>query len=168
MLPFLEQAPLFIQYRFDEPWNGPNNSKLVEKNPSVYRCPSFEKYHGRHNLATPQTKQLTNYVAVTSSDAIFYGSRATRISDIADGTSQTIVIVDARNHAVYWMEPDDITAAELVIDLQAATNEHHANHLAGLHVLFADGSVRFISSKTDLKTINGLISRKGRESLGEF
>ena len=30
LLPFLECEPLYRQYRFDEPWDGPNNRKLQE------------------------------------------------------------------------------------------------------------------------------------------
>jgi hypothetical protein len=168
LLPWLDQGPLYNAYRFDEPWNGPNNSKLAEKIPSVYRCPSFAKYQGRFDLETAQTKQLTNYVAVTGVDAIFSGARATTLRDIADGTSQTIAIAEARNHAVHWMQPDDVTATEFVIDVQAARHEHHANHLGGLHSLAADGSVHFISSQTDVKTIHGLITRNGKEPLREF
>ena len=29
ILPFLEQKALYDQYRFDEPWDGPNNGKLA-------------------------------------------------------------------------------------------------------------------------------------------
>lgn len=168
LLPWLDQAPLYNAYRFDEPWNGPNNSKLAEKIPSVYRCPSFAKYHRRFKLETAQTKQVTNYVAVTAADAIFSGKHATKIGDIVDGTSQTIAIVEARNHVVHWMQPDDVTATEFIIDVQAAVHEHHANHLGGLHVVLADGTVRFIPSQTDVKTIHGLITRKGKERLDEF
>lgn len=159
---------MYNAYRFDEPWNGPNNSKLAEKIPSVFRCPSFVKYHGRFNLETAQTKQLTNYVAVTAADAIFSGARATNLRDITDGTSQTIAIAEARNHAVHWMQPDDVTATEFVIDVQAAVHEHHANHLGGLQCLLADGSVCFISSQTAVKTIHGLITRNGKERLDNF
>ena len=64
----------------------------------------------RFGLESPQTRQLTNYVAVTAADGIFGGTRATALAEITDGTSQTLSVVEARNHAVHWMQPDDITA----------------------------------------------------------
>ncbi len=170
LLPFLDQAPLYAQYRFDEPWDGPNNSKLADKIPEAYRCPSFAKYHGRFGLETPQTRQLTNYVAAIADDGIFEGTGTTALTDITDGASQTLTVVEARNHAVHWMQPDDPSEMELLIDLQSAVHEHHANHLGGMHCLFADGSVRYISSRLDPKTWHGLVTRSGGESLapGDF
>jgi len=47
LLPFLDQKPLFDQYRFDEPWDGPHNRKLVSQIQYAYRCPS----HGHHGNA---------------------------------------------------------------------------------------------------------------------
>ena len=41
LLPYVDGEELYSLYRFDEPWNGPHNSKLADKIPSVYRCPSF-------------------------------------------------------------------------------------------------------------------------------
>ena len=54
ILPYLEYAALYEQYRFDEPWNGPNNIKLVEHVPDVFQCPSNES----------EGNTCTNYVAV--------------------------------------------------------------------------------------------------------
>ena len=73
-----------------------------------------------------------------------------------------------RNHAVHWMQPDDVSETEIVHDLQSAVHEHHANHIGGLHFLFSDSSVHFLSSKIDPKTVHGLVTRNGREVLGDF
>jgi hypothetical protein len=40
LLPFLSEYNLYNKYRMDEPWDGPNNRKLLGSMPSVYRCPS--------------------------------------------------------------------------------------------------------------------------------
>jgi len=40
ILPYLKRQDLFDSYRFDEPWNGPNNSRLVDRMPEVYGCPA--------------------------------------------------------------------------------------------------------------------------------
>ena len=40
ILPYLERRDLYEQYKFDEPWNGPNNSKLLASRPRLYICPS--------------------------------------------------------------------------------------------------------------------------------
>ncbi len=40
ILPFIEQQGLYQQYEFAEPWDGPNNRRLLSQIPSLYRCPS--------------------------------------------------------------------------------------------------------------------------------
>src|SRR5438477_1249163 len=42
ILPFFDQrqATLFDKYNYNEPWNGPNNSKLHSETMHVYTCPS--------------------------------------------------------------------------------------------------------------------------------
>ncbi len=39
LLPYLDQQALHDQYRFDEPWDGPNNRKLIDQMPAVYSVP---------------------------------------------------------------------------------------------------------------------------------
>ncbi len=39
ILPYIEQEPLYKQYNFDEPWDGPNNRKLLDKMPAFFGCP---------------------------------------------------------------------------------------------------------------------------------
>src|SRR5262245_18129478 len=54
ILPFLGERNLYEAYQFDEPWNGPSNSKLAEQVPACYRCPS---------RSGKQPKLETSYVA---------------------------------------------------------------------------------------------------------
>ncbi len=169
ILPFMDQAPLFNQYRLDEPWNSPHNTVLAETIPPLYRCPSFVKYHGRHNLATREIGQLTNYVMVTAPGIRpALDGRGLALKDIADGSSNTILVIEARHHAVCWTQPDDASESEILIDLQSAANEHQANHLAGLHCVLADGSVRFLSSRIDPTVFHGLVTPNGGEPTCDF
>ena len=40
ILPFLEQSRIYEQYKFDEPWNSPNNMAVTSQAVPVYCCPS--------------------------------------------------------------------------------------------------------------------------------
>jgi prepilin-type processing-associated H-X9-DG protein len=42
ILPYLEQQELYNAYNFDEPWDGPNNRKLIDKMPATYSYPGVE------------------------------------------------------------------------------------------------------------------------------
>src|SRR5262249_10188032 len=41
LLPYLEQQDLYRQYDFNESWDGPNNSKLLDKMPATYAYPNL-------------------------------------------------------------------------------------------------------------------------------
>jgi len=64
MLPFIEQQALYDAYDFKEPWDGPNNSKLANQMPDVYRCPSI-----------PYSDNETTYKLVSDPEAFFDGPR---------------------------------------------------------------------------------------------
>ena len=36
ILPYLEQNELYKRYNFDEPWDGPNNRKLLDQMPAIF------------------------------------------------------------------------------------------------------------------------------------
>ncbi len=42
ILPYIEQQALYNAYNFDEPWDGPNNRRLIEKMPAIYGYPGAE------------------------------------------------------------------------------------------------------------------------------
>ncbi len=43
-----------------------------------------------------------------------------------------------------------------------------SNHAGGVHFLFGDGRVRFVSENIDLGVYQGLATRAGKEVVGEF
>ena len=42
ILPYIEEDELFKQYRFDEPWDGPNNIQLLQRMPRTFRHPKAD------------------------------------------------------------------------------------------------------------------------------
>jgi len=152
ILPYLDQRGLFAEYRFDEPWNGPNNRKLLHRMPDVYRCPS----HGHHGEAA--SEYFTNYVALLSPEGVFRGSVPTR--EIKGDSSQTLLVADVDEQAVEWMAPDDLSAEEFVslFANSVDTEEFLFNHSRGTNVILADGSREFLSVETPLERIRQLIS----------
>ena len=73
ILPYLEQAALYKEFRLDEPWDSPHNRPLIDKIPQVYRCPDM----GRK----PADLGKTTYLAPRGKATIFpapRGSSSTR------------------------------------------------------------------------------------------
>lgn len=165
LLPYLDQKELYRQYRFDEPWDGPNNSKLADQVSECYRCPTFVLKQQPFESDAPHVKYLTNYVALTGAGAAFDGSRSITLQDIKDSAKDTILIAEVRQYSVNWMQPDDVSVNQLITEISQSNSDAHTVHVGGLHVLMADGSVRFITQNCDRATIRALCTIAGGETI---
>ena len=149
ILPYLEQGALYDQFKLDEPWDSPNNKPLLAMMPKTYASPG-----GRSG--TPADHTL--YQVLRGEGGIFEPNQAAKISEIADGTSNTIFFVEA-GAAVPWTKPADVNF-EPEKPLPALGGMRWAR---GYNAAFADGSVRFLSERIAPAVLKALISRQGGE-----
>jgi hypothetical protein len=147
LLPYLECQELYNQYNFDEPWDGPNNRKLVDKMPAVYGYPS--------EGGTSQSD--TAYFVFTGPETMLGKGDKPSFADIHDGTSNTLLAVEAERE-VPWTKPEDISFNPKgpPLKLGGFTPD-------GFNALFGDGSVRFIKKSVNPVVLNALITRAGGE-----
>lgn len=157
LLPYVDQQALYNQYKWDEPWDGPNNSRLMAQIPPVFRCPS--------HAGTPGDT-TTAYAAVFGDDCVFRSSGSTRMADITDGTSNTILVGEVERAGIPWMKPEDVDVSKHPTIGDPAG--FSSLHIGGIHVLLADGSVRFISENISPATLRGLYTRAGNEQIGDY
>jgi prepilin-type N-terminal cleavage/methylation domain-containing protein len=216
VLPYVDQAPLYNRLNFHVSCFDPvANSTALTQALTVFRCPSDsssetwklgEEGNPSNILATLPT---ANYVANFGTESpevicasppfpnaqcrgngIFYHNGNTRIRDLVDGTSSTIMVGEHRT---------DTSAAALAtgpawhstwIGMVAGGEEGHARflgvsdhtpnhpslhiddysswHTGGVHLLMGDGRVRFVTQSIDLGVFRGIATRSGSEVLGEF
>jgi prepilin-type processing-associated H-X9-DG protein len=150
ILPYLEQQELYNKFHLDEPWDSPHNKALINEIPPTYVCPS------RANVE-PGT---TTYQVFVGKGAFFEKDQGTPIAGITDGTSNTIMVVEATD-AVPWTSPD----SDLEFDPDAKPSLYGAGspHPGGFNALFGDGSVRFIKNSIAVQVFRALITRAGGE-----
>ena len=100
--------------------------------------------------------------ALVGPGAAFEKTRDTGIADFTDGTSNTVLVVEAKE-AVLWTKPDDLT-----FDPAAAPSLYGAGspHTGGFNAGFADGSVRFIKNTIERLVFENLVTRNGGEVVG--
>lgn len=171
ILPFLgpNELSLYRRYNFNEPWNGPNNSKLAVQIPDVYRCPS-------HVDAKGAGAAETSYLAVVDSKTGWPGPVGRRVTDFPDGTSKTIMVVEASDIGVNWMEPRDLSLNEALdlmttkknsghrhIDDGFLTTTYHGN--SSRSVAYCDGHTDYLGEFKYAKIPKALLTVAGGESI---
>ena len=150
ILPYIEGGALYNQFKLDEPWDGPHNSKLIPLMPKVYAHPGDPPANGQ-----------THYRVFVGNGAAFDWCTGAHFPvDFPDGTTNTILVAEAAT-AVPWTKPD-----ELDYDpngpLPALDNQFSGGSQAAL----VDGEVRMISSSTSQQTLRAAITRNGGDGPG--
>jgi prepilin-type processing-associated H-X9-DG protein len=159
ILPFLEQQPLFEQYNFDEPWDSPANRALEDLMPEAYRCPS--------NVSSNLCE--TDYAMIVGPGTLFDGTEPTQISDILDGTSNTLLCVEATGSGIHWMEPRDLDFEQFSFQINGAAGFGiGSSHPGGANAAMCDGSVHFLGETLDPSTLKRLITIGDGEPVGDF
>ena len=168
LLPFMEQGELYKQLRMDEPWDSAHNLRVFTSpgtagplaGPSCFRCAS--------DLLSPDagSPSETNYVAIVGPRTIFPGAKSVRQSDITDGTSNTIAVVETYGLGIRWYEPRDLRAEEMSFQVNDPDLVSIASrHPGGANVGLADGSVRFFSEKRAPRIVEAMTTISGKEEL---
>jgi prepilin-type N-terminal cleavage/methylation domain-containing protein len=151
LLPYLDQAVLYERLDLSKPWNDPVNAEAFKTTVPVYQCPSSRE---------PRPK--TTYLAIRTDNSVWQTSGEVTLKDITDGTSNTLFVVEVpEEYAVPWMEPRDGNIATVF----AFLNADKLVHTGGVHVLIADGAVRFLSANMQADTLRALLTKDGGETV---
>ena len=150
ILPHLEQDELYKQFHLDESWDSPHNIKLIDKMPKVFRAPGG---WADNESAAALAKEGKTVFVMPSGEGMYGTKEGLRIRDVADGTSNTIMLVAVRPElAVPWTKPVDveIDLADPVPSLIDRTGK-------GVATAFGDGSTRFLPADTGSKKMRLLL-----------
>jgi hypothetical protein len=134
VLPNIEQDSLYRAYRFGEPWNSPNNSKLAAAGPPEYVCPGDRKSAG-------QGPTVTNYLAVTGPGTAWSSDKPSRPGPRRIVNDRRVLVVEVENSRINWIEPKDLTVDQAIAGLTSKSGPRissgHDPRLA--NAVLADG-----------------------------
>ncbi len=166
ILPFLEYDELYAQYRFDEPWDGPNNRELAASMPAVFACPSDKR-----GAMSDNTK--TNYLAVVGPTTLWPGRQALPVSAAGSDRAYTILVLESRSEAVEWMRPSDLdsdTAVRLLTEEPPLdwhiSKSFFYNCYSGRHAAFITGAIVQVGpmSRASAEAMLSINNQEYRES----
>ncbi|GEM_PF-762743 len=150
ILPFVGQLELYDQYRFDEPWDGPNNSQLLDRMPRTFHMPS----------ELPSSSR-TNIVAIVGQSTAFPGARATHFRDFHDGIDNTILLAEIADSDILWLEPRDLCFEEMSFRINDPTRPSiSSSRRRGPYIVSGAGAVMPVrdmhpQALRDMATIDG-------------
>ncbi len=135
------------RYRYDEPWDGPNNRRLHGEACNVFRCPADDALDAA----------ATSYLAVTGKGSPWHDPSA--VTAVAHNEDR-LLIVEVSDSGIRWYEPRDL-AAESLRPAEEAVQEgkhalaarHRVRGKLGAFVVFASGEVQFIESDVHPKRL---------------
>lgn len=203
ILPQLDQSTVYKQVNYDVSALHSSNYVVASQRISVYRCPSFS---GKDYSLEPLYVKLSpvyairNYVAIGATtvgnlwktpDGVIYPGSRTRLDDIRDGSSNTLLIAETREqNAAVWIDggtasltsrryddsnPPSYANAQIALNFSPYYNSAgqgidclwgpSSTHVGGAHHLFGDGGVRFISQSINAIVYDSLTTRSGGEPI---
>jgi hypothetical protein len=147
LLPYLDEKALYDEIRKDEPWDSPHNKPLLDRMPAMFACPSGTQPTG-----------MTCCRAFVGEGGILEKDKKTTLTDITDGTSNTILFAES-SEPVEWTRPEGLSVNT------PGTMGMGSRHPQGFYVALADGSVIFVSANTDPQVLKGLATKAGGEDV---
>ncbi len=154
ILPYLERSDITDLWKFDEPWDSPNNQKLSDTYLAFFSCP------GDRNI--DQSKCLTSYVAVVGPGTAWEEDTKLNTASFKDGAGNTLLLVELKDSDIHWAEPRDLYVGQMATVINPKQGQGiSSKHKGGTVGIFADKHVSFIREDTMPNVLKALLTRDG-------
>jgi prepilin-type N-terminal cleavage/methylation domain-containing protein/prepilin-type processing-associated H-X9-DG protein len=211
LLPYLEEEALANVYVWEKRSQGPDNQPVATTQLEILQCPSAEANRWVTAVEDPGNYSYGgrgacgDYAGVRDIDSslvdlglvdrpaksqgVLTDNYLTRIADITDGASQTILVTECAGRPEMWRAGRPVPGlyasggawvGGTLILFQGSTadgatkpgscainctnnREAYSFHPGGANAVFADGSVHFLQTDTDIRIFARLVTRAGGE-----
>jgi hypothetical protein len=154
LLPYIERVDVYNKVNFNVPWTDPTNLTPLQTEIQVYQAPGIDQKKDASGYA------LSHYAG---NSHLFGRNSRYRISDIQDGTSNTIMAGEAAGNFKPWGHPENWR--DPANGIGTGPDSFGRGSSPGANILMADGAVRFLSSDTDRTLLRALATPAGSEMI---
>jgi prepilin-type processing-associated H-X9-DG protein len=193
LLPFVQESEAHKQFDLTRGPSDPVNTEATSNRFEILVCPQSGELRSDSDTRTRSWKSpspLTHYVGVAGIGAdaaelslkhpragVFGYDRRTKFTDIADGVSNTLLLIETANSPGHWAFGGRATVrafengAAYIGPGRAFGGFHNGGFVLvgerthGCNAAWADGSVRFLSTKIDPAVLEALATVGGKEEL---
>ncbi|QDU03591.1 hypothetical protein V6x_33130 [Gimesia chilikensis] len=142
LLPYMDQKPLYDQFKLDEAWDSPNNAPLAKNMPEVFKSPDTPADSNKSRFRVFEGKREKDDEGEEKMTTLFPLGQPARMRDTKDGLSYTIMVVEAGpDKAVEWTKPGGLNPAQPKAELGETASQ--------VAILKGDGSISLV--KKDLE-----------------
>ena len=154
----LDGRALYDQFNLNESWDSPHNKPLLSKMPSAYAIPGIgDPMTTYYQVFVGDNTLFETRIAKVQGDAnSVLAPRAVTITDVVDGTSNTLLVVEAAK-AVPWTKPEDLPYSP-----DARVPALGGPFREVIHAAVADGSVRCLDKNAPNHMLRRGITRNDR------
>ena len=156
MLPYLEHHREYEKLDLTKPWNAPENAEVF-KDVFIHDFQSYKITAGND----AEGYQLTDYAA---NEQVMPFGRSLHMSDITDGTANTILCGEAIENLQPWASPFNGRDPALGINRLPHGFGYEKPYRAA-NFAMCDGSVQSFSATTDPEILKALATPNGGESV---
>jgi prepilin-type N-terminal cleavage/methylation domain-containing protein/prepilin-type processing-associated H-X9-DG protein len=202
ILSFIEQTTLAQSYHWNLNFWDPANRPVASTQLKVMQCPSaeadrvmtFDVFSNGKAACTDYapTEGVDSALAISNYRGVMTTNSMTRLRDITDGTSNTLLVVEDAGRPRQWRagHPGNdqtiyggpwIGNSNPVLVMGSSPNgsnrpgpcalncsnddEIYSFHSGGANSVFADASVHFLKAGMDVRLLAGLVTRAGGEGI---
>ena len=150
ILQYIEEEALYKQFKMDEPWDSEHNLKLAKNMPKIYFHPKANK----------PGDDKTHYRLFYGKGAAFELNKPSGLAQITDGSSNTLMVVEAEE-SVVWTNPNDLAfdPAKALPKMLSIDGKFSA--------AYCDGSVRTFKMPIDQEILKLLIQKNDGKFIPE-
>jgi hypothetical protein len=156
ILPFMSDQKLYEQYDFSEPWDGPNNRKLIDQMPSYYVFPGDEADGAGE----------TNYLAVVGAETVWPHDQSSRFDEVANH-AKTIMVIENRGSGIVWTEPRDLAFESMDFSLETNPPNGISSKFDLPAIAALNGTVRRLERDVPSTTVRAMLTRSSDDDVDD-